>query len=69
MATIYRAEHVGSLLRPQELLQARHIASGNSGTQYAAEDGGDPITHFHLSAPTKPVLEAVSLQSTKKEFH
>lgn len=37
--------------------------------QYAAEDGGDPITHFHLSAPTKPVLEAVSLQSTKKELH
>ena len=27
--------------------------------QYVAEDGGDPITHFHLSAATEPLLEAV----------
>lgn len=36
--------------------------------QYAADDGGEPITHYHLSPATKPVLEGISLHSTKKQF-
>jgi len=36
---------------------------------YADEDGGDPIYHFHLSPPTKAVLDAVELHKTKKQFN
>ena len=27
MTTIYRADHIGSLLRPQEVLDARHLTN------------------------------------------
>lgn len=36
--------------------------------QYAAEDGGDAITHFHLSPTTKTVLESISTHATKSQF-
>jgi len=36
--------------------------------QYAADDGGEPIAHFHLSPATKSVLDGISLHSTKKQF-
>ncbi len=36
--------------------------------QYAAEDGGDAITHFHLSPTTKTVLESVSKHATQSQF-
>lgn len=35
--------------------------------RYASEDG-DAITHFHLSAATKEMVEAVGLHKTKSEF-
>ncbi len=36
--------------------------------RYAADDGGEPITHYHLSPTTKSVLEAISTQATKAQF-
>lgn len=36
--------------------------------QYAADDGGEPVTHYHLSPATKPVLDGISVHSTKKQF-
>jgi hypothetical protein len=35
--------------------------------RYAADDGGDPITHFHLSATDKRVLDAIERAKTKKQ--
>jgi 5-methyltetrahydropteroyltriglutamate--homocysteine methyltransferase len=38
MPTQYRADHVGSFLRPPELLQARQVATNNSAALHAIED-------------------------------
>ena len=38
MPTQYRADHVGSFLRPPELLQARHAATNNGAALHAIED-------------------------------
>lgn len=36
--------------------------------RYAADDGGEPITHFHLAPVTVPILEAIQLYKTRKQF-
>lgn len=33
-----------------------------------ANDDGQAVIHFHLSPPTKPVLEAIHLHKTRKQF-
>jgi hypothetical protein len=32
-------------------------------------DDNQPVIHFHLSPPTKPVLEAIHLHKTRKQFN
>ena len=35
--------------------------------RYAGEEGGDPVTHFHISGNDKRVLDAVERAKTKKQ--
>jgi len=36
--------------------------------EYAGEDPGEVVVHFHLSPGTKAVLDAIQLHKTKKQF-
>jgi hypothetical protein len=36
--------------------------------QYAGDEGSDAIVHFHVSPPSKAVLEAIELHKTRKQF-
>jgi hypothetical protein len=36
--------------------------------EYAGEDGDPSVLHFHLSPPTKAVLDAIELHKTRKQF-
>src|SRR5581483_12170567 len=51
MAKVYRADHVGSLLRPPELLQAR-----------AAFDAGQLLLDQLRQAEDNAILQAIELQ-------
>ena len=54
----FRAEHIGSLLRPQKLLEARSAAEGD---QYRKSTG--PLTYTQLrQLEDEAIREAVGLQ-------
>lgn len=36
--------------------------------EYAGEEPGESFLHFHVSAPTKAVLDAIQLHKTRKQF-
>ena len=56
----FRAEHIGSLLRPQKLLEARAAAEGD---QYRRSTG--PLNYTQLkSLEDEAILEAVRLQES-----
>ena len=36
--------------------------------EYAGEDPGESVVHFHLAPASKAVLEAIQLHKTRKQF-